>query len=347
MTVHDAAAAGEMEWLESLLETFPERLQQRNKVGWTPLHLAAANGQLAAAAFLLDKGAHIDCRDQDDFATPLCWACYHGHLEMVDFLIERGADPATTADLHGFGPLGFATIHVYQPHVTERLLAKGVRHTVFTAVGAGDEEAVRRCVLANPRCLKERLTTYDELKTPLHLAASLGRTQIAEALINLGAHPGDPNSDEGPGSPFAFAIRCQDDNQLALMLLPEGDSQELFYHMIEGRPDQLSAYLKENTGLVGRHGTAPWALQAAAIRGWTQLIRPLVAAGAPVNHFWFGCTPLHRAALQGHREICEELLQLGAKPELHDEEIDADCAAWAYHAGHKELARFLKLEGSR
>ena len=170
MTVHEAASAGDLEWLGTLIQTFPERIAQRDENGWTPLHLAAAHNHIPAAALLLEKGAQIDCRDQDDFATPLCWAAYHGHLHMVNFLLEKGADASTKADLHGFGPLGFATVHVYHPQIAQRLLQAGAKYDIFSAVGAGNIEALRSAVLSNPRALRERLTVYDELKPPLHLA---------------------------------------------------------------------------------------------------------------------------------------------------------------------------------
>jgi cytohesin len=55
------------------------------------LHIAARNGHVDVAKFLLEKGADINCRGF--FGAPgLHWAAIHGHKAMVEFLIGHGAD---------------------------------------------------------------------------------------------------------------------------------------------------------------------------------------------------------------------------------------------------------------
>ena len=57
---------------------------------------------------LLSGGANIDikARNQDE-APPLAWAAYFGKLEMVEFLVDRGANVNQT-DKHGYTPLDSA-----------------------------------------------------------------------------------------------------------------------------------------------------------------------------------------------------------------------------------------------
>ena len=59
---------------------------------------------------LLSGGANIDikARNQDE-ATPLSWAVYFGKLEMVEFLVDRGANVNLT-DKHGNTPLDAARL---------------------------------------------------------------------------------------------------------------------------------------------------------------------------------------------------------------------------------------------
>ena len=48
---------------------------------------------LAFAVTLLDAGARTDVRDDLLKSTPLGWACRWGHVEIVQLLLERRADP--------------------------------------------------------------------------------------------------------------------------------------------------------------------------------------------------------------------------------------------------------------
>ena len=60
--------------------------------GWTPLHLAAARGDLSAAAVLLAEGQAVDQRNGNG-RTALFEAAKRGHSEMVTLLVQHGANP--------------------------------------------------------------------------------------------------------------------------------------------------------------------------------------------------------------------------------------------------------------
>jgi ankyrin repeat protein len=70
------------------------------RFGRTILHdIAALGGDATAeqspalAALALDAGARIDDRDDILKSTPLGWACRWGRIQLVKFLLDRGADP--------------------------------------------------------------------------------------------------------------------------------------------------------------------------------------------------------------------------------------------------------------
>ena len=62
-----------------------------NKSGWTPLHYACTNGHLQIAEFLLDKGAQVNALSDSD-TTPLMMAVRSGNIQLVRLLLDRGAD---------------------------------------------------------------------------------------------------------------------------------------------------------------------------------------------------------------------------------------------------------------
>ena len=60
----------------------------------TPLHIAAKRGDRGLVQYILEKGAEINAQDTSA-STALCEASEKGHLNVVQFLLDRGACPDT------------------------------------------------------------------------------------------------------------------------------------------------------------------------------------------------------------------------------------------------------------
>lgn len=61
--------------------------------GWTPLHLAAHYGNLGTVKLLIEYGADIEAVSQNSIAnTPISAAAWGNHLDIVSYLIDRGAN---------------------------------------------------------------------------------------------------------------------------------------------------------------------------------------------------------------------------------------------------------------
>ena len=107
-----AAGEGDARAVRSLLSGGDVRalLEQRSKDGESALHTAAIKGDPDTVKELLKAGHEVDPRTPPGAGismTPLHWATFHGHEEMVRLLLEAGADPLA-GDEHGKLPMQMA-----------------------------------------------------------------------------------------------------------------------------------------------------------------------------------------------------------------------------------------------
>lgn len=86
-----ASFLGDLDAIKKYLESDPKLINATDAEGWTPLHGAAYNGQLATAKILISKGANVNAINGTGW-TPLHSAASQGHLSVVKLLVENGAD---------------------------------------------------------------------------------------------------------------------------------------------------------------------------------------------------------------------------------------------------------------
>ena len=96
------AARGDIAAMENILVTDPKALNSRSGPRrWTPLHMAAANGQKKAVQFLLEKGANPRIQDEDGY-TAADIAGQEGHSD-IEKMIEQVAANAEASSSNDSG----------------------------------------------------------------------------------------------------------------------------------------------------------------------------------------------------------------------------------------------------
>jgi ankyrin repeat protein len=145
LDIFEAAALGRLERVRALLADDPSLATAPSPDGFSALHYPAFFGRGEAAALsraLLDAGADVNARSQNDFAVlPIHSAVAGGHDSVVAVLVEAGADVHAT-QRHGWTPLQGAAQNGSLPSV-ERLLAAGADPAARNDDGATAEELAR------------------------------------------------------------------------------------------------------------------------------------------------------------------------------------------------------------
>jgi ankyrin repeat protein len=97
-----------------------------------------------------------------------------------------------------------------------------------------------------------------------------------------------------------------------------------------------------------RHFALAWAAQF----GHVAIVKLLLQLGEDPNRFnpqgaHSHSTPLHQAALAGHGDTVRLLTEHGARLDIKDILWDGTPADWADHAGHTEIAAYLRSSAPR
>ncbi len=105
LDVFEAAALGRADRVATLVASDPSLATYPSPDGFTPLHLTAFFGGADAARVLVEAGADVDARSDNDFGVmPIHSAVAGGHGDVVTILLDAGADP-NVRQRHGWTPL--------------------------------------------------------------------------------------------------------------------------------------------------------------------------------------------------------------------------------------------------
>uniref|UniRef100_A0A8C1T4F0 Poly [ADP-ribose] polymerase n=1 Tax=Cyprinus carpio TaxID=7962 RepID=A0A8C1T4F0_CYPCA len=274
----EACRSGDLERVKKLV--CPENVNSRDTAGRksTPLHFAAGFGRRDVVDYLLQHGANVHARD-DGGLISLHNACSFGHAEVVNLLLQHGAD-ANSRDNWNYTPLHEAA-------------TKGKIDVCIVLLQHGAEPTIRntdgRTALDLAEPSTKAVLTGDYRKDELLESARSGNEEKLMSLLtplNVNCHA----SDGRKSTPLHLAAGYNRVHTVQLLLQHGAD-----------------VHAKDKGDLVPLHNACSY--------GHYEVAELLVKHGAYVNamDLW-QFTPLHEAASKNRVEVCSLLLSYGADP---------------------------------
>jgi ankyrin repeat protein len=157
--IHKAAYKGDLKKVKRIIEKDPSQINIQDSFGWTPLQLASSKGHIEIVEFLLNRGADTELENNHGETALLLAARFaiHRKYETIKTLLEHGA-AVNHKDKHGRAALHKAAMYSGEK-VINLLISYGAD------VNARDEHQ----------------------STPLHQTAMLYNIEGAKALVEHGA----------------------------------------------------------------------------------------------------------------------------------------------------------------
>jgi ankyrin repeat protein len=303
--------------MRELLDAQPALVGKGDKRSSHPIHWATMTRQLDAIDELLRRGADINARRMDG-ARPI-------HVTNGDYFYRGWRDvprnwPVTAAQ------------------VMAHLKARGAFIDLPTACHTGDIDRVRELLRQDPS-LANKLGEYEGYYlgagAPLANAATVGRMDIVQLLLDHGADPNLPQEQVAPKGKALYEAVFHGHYDIAKLLLERGafpnppveSSGDALWVSQEFRPD------KRMEQLLLSYGAKP-------TQGHTGEDWPTRALN------WLRISPLHEAARKGDLLEAKKLLEAGADLTARDEHLRSTPLAWAAKFGQLEMVKFLLGHGA-
>ncbi|MBL9169018.1 MAG: ankyrin repeat domain-containing protein [Verrucomicrobiales bacterium] len=285
------------------------------------LGMACATGDLARVRELLDEDPSLANRLSDyagyylGSGAPIKNAAARGHLEVVQFLLDRGADPNLPEE--GIAPDG---------------------HALHSAVVNGHIEVVRLLLKHGAHPNVEIESSADTLSAALGSAgySTKPNTEMVDLLCSHGASRG-VHLLAYSGDVLTAAAVFAANPALA------NDPDALANAASEGKESFVRLMLRYQADLPRRVEFPGWAVGAKTRELNELLFQHGMNPSAPD---WLGITPLHQFARNGDVEKAALFLDHGANLHARDEDICSTPLGWAAKFGQKAMTELLLARGA-
>ncbi|KXJ74392.1 hypothetical protein RP20_CCG013771 [Aedes albopictus] len=277
------------------------------------------------ADFVRNKQEFPEHMSIDENITPLIWAVYHGHANIVSLLLNHNADVNAKSNskltaLHlaaQYGFLEIADVLLQTNKCNGNAQDEYGRTALHFAVNFNHIQIVR-LLMNHSADLKLDLNAADSGdNTALHLAVLRNHTEVAKLLI------GNPSVD----------INARNEDSIVPLHLAAEHGNSVIVELLVTR--------KASIDVLNSKKYTP--LQKAAEKGHTNIVKILVANGANIKYTGKD-TPLALAASSGNLETFEYLLVLVSAAEEDNAQIQQDVLWKAVGLDRVEIVRKL-LDG--
>lgn len=319
-----------------------------NELG-TTFHSLAWGGRIEMLDFLLEKGADIDPTSVY-LTTPLREAVYNKQYETVKFLISKGADVHGSSRYSG-GPV-FTAVERNDEKMIELLIANGADITRIMS----RETALHRAMARNMPEMVRFLLTKGSKTTAINLAAFFGELDRVRELVDDGA---DVNAKDGCSySPLHCAVLGEHKEAVEFLIRRGANINAKTLRgwtpVMVARPANIVRILLDKGADVNvSTETGVTALHVAVNRGNTETVKLLVENGANTNFKcpsthggWEGWTPFHVACRNGNPRIVGLLLAHGAQVDAKTYKNDTPISL-AKKNQRDEVIELLRKRGAK
>lgn len=273
--------------------------------GFPPLLAAASNGQVQIVEYLLARGAPMESTAAESGFTALHLAAANGHSEVVDLLLEKGADVNATSR-RGL-PIRLALLNGKVAIANRLLRYRSQSDEVVMAVLFDD---VQRLQLAIENTLKDQ--DSGKVDHPIHFAAACGRLSLVKYMLDHGVDPELPNYIGERATELAIQNRHFETAKLLLDRLSTIPYAVLIAACESGSEILVQECIRRGVEI----DEADWgAIGCAAVRGGDpSLLSVLRERGVNFASIdlWTGLGPLHLSVQKRDLNMTRKLLDCGA-----------------------------------
>jgi hypothetical protein len=215
-----------------------------------------------------------------------------------------------------------------------------------------------------------------DINGPMAAAASINNVRMAALLLDCGA----AINGIGSWSPLEEALYWGNQETIDLLLERGASVHNLRLASGLGRIDLIESFFRSDGSLKPEAGKIDWpfgeleksnlkcqikeelqtkvaqwsddpqsiidnAFVYACMNNHIDAARLLLQKGAAIDAippgFDYSGTALHNAAVRGHREMVEFLVEQGANVNAKDTKVHSTAAGWAEYGGHQEIKNYL------